>query len=144
MKLWVPKKFFFLYLKTNTHIHIYIIYIYIYIYIINMYNKFLVLVLTISLKLFRKLLPFRYRVSNVTLSMSWITNSEFCLGLIKLETLSDFNWTWTRNHLAHKRTLNHLASLAKWLSVRLWTNWMWVRVRLKSLKLQISQIRCLS
>ena len=28
--------------------------------------------------------------------------------------------------------LNHLASLAKWLSVRLWTKWLWVRVQLQS------------
>ena len=26
--------------------------------------------------------------------------------------LSDSNWTRTRNHLVHKRTLNHLAKLA--------------------------------
>ena len=33
---------------------------------------------------------------------------------------SDCNWIRTHNHLVHKRTqLNHLASLAKWLSVRL-------------------------
>ena len=31
----------------------------------------------------------------------------------------DCNWTRTHNHLVHKRTLNHLAKLAKWLSVRL-------------------------
>ena len=58
--------------------------------------------------------------------------------------------------LVHERTLNHLAkmakwlscvvstyqinthnkvSLAKWLSVCLWTNWLWVRVQLPSLKL---------
>ena len=33
--------------------------------------------------------------------------------------------------------LNHLASLAKWLSVRLWTKWLLVRVPLHSLNLQI-------
>ena len=81
----------------------------------------------------------------------------------------DCNWTRTHNHLVHKRTLNHLAklakwlscvvstylygafdcmflschqlaSLAKWLSVRLWTKWLWVRVQLQSLKLQISRL----
>ena len=31
-----------------------------------------------------------------------------------------------------------LASLAKWLNVRLWTKWLWVRVQLQSLKLHIS------
>ena len=38
------------------------------------------------------------------------------------ERFDDCNWTRTHNHLVHKRTLNHLAklaSLAKWLSVRL-------------------------
>ena len=33
-----------------------------------------------------------------------------------------------------------LASLAKWLSVRLRTKWLWVRVQLQSLKLQISRL----
>ena len=28
----------------------------------------------------------------------------------------EYNWTQTHNHLVHKRTLNHLAKLAKWLS----------------------------
>ena len=36
--------------------------------------------------------------------------------------------------------LNRLASLAKWLSVWLWTKWLWVRVQLQSLKLQISRL----
>ena len=31
-------------------------------------------------------------------------------------SLSDCNWTRTQNHLVLKRTLNHLAELAKWLS----------------------------
>ena len=31
-------------------------------------------------------------------------------------SLSDWNGTRTHNHLVHKRTLNHLAKLAKWLS----------------------------
>ena len=31
-------------------------------------------------------------------------------------SLSDCNWTRTHNHLVHKRTLNYLAKLAKWLS----------------------------
>ena len=47
-------------------------------------------------------------------------------------SLSDCNWTRTQNHLVHKRTLNHLAKLAKWLSVRLWTKWFWVRVQYQS------------
>ena len=33
--------------------------------------------------------------------------------------LNDWNWTRTHNHLVRKQTLNHLASLPKWLAV-LW------------------------
>ena len=71
----------------------------------------------------------------------------------KIWSLSEYNWTRTHNHLFHKRILNHLAKLAKWISCvvstylygtfdctkwssfRLWTNWLWVRVELQSLKL---------
>ena len=48
--------------------------------------------------------------------------------------LSDCNLTRTHNHLVGKRTLNHLAKMAKWLSVRLQTKWLWVRVKLQSRK----------
>ena len=37
-------------------------------------------------------------------------------------SLSDCNWTPTNNHLVHKRTLNHFARVAKWLS------WLWVLI----------------
>ena len=49
-------------------------------------------------------------------------------------SLSDCYWTLTQDHLVRKRTLNHLAKLAsltKWLCVRLWTKWFWVRVQLQ-------------
>ena len=39
----------------------------------------------------------------------------------------------TTSTFVHKRTLSHLAklaSLAKWLSVRLWIKWLWVRLQL--------------
>ena len=52
-------------------------------------------------------------------------------------SLSDCNWTRTHNHLVHKRIM---ASLAKWLNVRLWTKWLWVQVQLQPLKLQISRL----
>ena len=46
--------------------------------------------------------------------------------------LSDCNGTRTYNHLARKRTLNHLAKLTycltKWLNVPLRTKWLWVRI----------------
>ena len=40
----------------------------------------------------------------------------------------------THNHLVRKQTLKHLA---KWLSFRLRTKWLWVRIALLSLKLHI-------
>ena len=48
----------------------------------------------------------------------------------KIWSLSNCYCRRTHNHLVHKRTLNHLA---KWLSVCLWTKWLWVRVQLQSL-----------
>ena len=50
---------------------------------------------------------------------------------------SDSNGIQTHNHLVPERTLNYLASLAKWLSVQLRTKWLWVRIPLLSLKLQV-------
>ena len=63
-------------------------------------------------------------------------------GRREIWSLSDCNSTRTQNHLVCKRTLNHLAKLAKWLSVRLRTKWFWVRVELQKidfikLKLQL-------
>ena len=42
------------------------------------------------------------------------------------------------SYLVRKRTLNHLASLAKWLSVPSQIRWLWVWFPLLPLKLQIS------
>ena len=47
------------------------------------------------------------------------------------------NGIQSHNHLIRKLTLDHLASLAKRLSVHLRTKWLWVRILLLSLKLQI-------
>ena len=52
------------------------------------------------------------------------------------KNLSDCNWMRARNHLVHKRTLNHLAKLA----TSGWTKWLSVRVQLQSLKFQISRL----
>ena len=41
------------------------------------------------------------------------------------------------NHLVRKRTLSHSAKVAKWFRVRLQTKWLWVRIALLSLELQI-------
>ena len=45
-------------------------------------------------------------------------NAKGLLALSRREiwVLSDYNWTRTHNHLVDKRTLNHLAKPAKWLS----------------------------
>ena len=45
-------------------------------------------------------------------------------------SLSDCNVIRTYNHLVPKQTLNNLA---KWLSARLWTKWLWVQIKLLSL-----------
>ena len=59
-------------------------------------------------------------------------------------SLSDGIWTRTQNHLVHKWTLNHLAklpSLAKWLSVRLPTKWLfWVRIQLQSFNVSLFKL----
>ena len=50
---------------------------------------------------------------------------------------NDCNGTRTHNQLVRKQTLNHsvkLASLAKWLSVRLGNRWLWVQIPLQSFK----------
>ena len=61
-------------------------------------------------------------------------------------SLSDCNWSRTNNNLIHKRKLNHLvnwSNLAKWLSVRLWTKWLWVRVQLQSRIVSFTPFCCL-
>ena len=57
--------------------------------------------------------------------------------------LHDCSRIRTHKDLVRKRTVNHLAklaSLAKWLSAPLQTKWLWVRLLLQSLKLQISRL----
>ena len=51
--------------------------------------------------------------------------------------LCDSNAIRTHNYLDRKRTLNHLAKLAKWFSVCLRTKWLWVWIALLPLKFQI-------
>ena len=67
------------------------------------------------------LLQLNYQSFLLHLRFFW---SAFCFLLLKFWIcnknktllLGDCNWTRTNNHLVHKRTLNHLAKLAKWLS----------------------------
>ena len=62
--------------------------------------------------------------------------SYWLLPLFDLFFLS--KWLYNNKILNHsisvlRTQLDHLASLAKWLSVRLRTKWFWVRVQLQSL-----------
>ena len=81
----------------------------------------------------------------------WICTLQLpeCLGTpcSKHARYLKFKWLQRiRNHsqLVRKQIINHLAklanclsSLAKWLSVRLQTKWLWVRVPLQSLKVAL-------
>ena len=87
----------------------------------------------------------RFNTPNIALK----GNSRFEILLVKIFGLkqkanqilsSDSNGIWTHNHLVCKTILNHLASLAKWFGVRLRTKWLWVRIPLLSLKLQIRRL----
>ena len=49
-------------------------------------------------------------------------------------TWHDKNQSNAPYRLVLTKQFNHLASRAKWLSVRLWTRWLWVRVQLQSIK----------
>ena len=52
-------------------------------------------------------------------------------------SLSDCNWTRTQNHLVRNWTLTHLAklaSLSKWLSVRLQTKWSLIQIQIYKIK----------
>ena len=77
-----------------------------------------------------------------------------CLKQFKIGSVSDCDWIQTHNQLVHKQTLNglaklatwlvlndhlissQLASMAKWLSVRLWINWLWFRFQLQLLRIR--------
>ena len=63
---------------------------------------------------------------------------ELCCEYLSVRCIWRYVFIILRTPLVRKRTLNHLLSLIKWLSVCLRTQWLWVRVLLKSLKLQIS------
>ena len=64
-------------------------------------------------------------ILNFTMPIFWKQSTlDYVLNR---KLLSDCNWTPTHNHFVRKRTLNHLAklaSLAKWLSIRLRTKWL--------------------
>ena len=56
---------------------------------------------------------------------------HLCRNRHEISGLSDCNKTRTHDHLVFKRTLNHLAKLAK---LSLQTKWLWVQVLLQSLE----------
>ena len=72
--------------------------------------------------------------------VSWMSKKLLARSRREIWSLSDCNRARTQNHLLRKWTLNHLASLAKWLSVHLRTKRFSVRVQLQSPKLQISRL----
>ena len=56
-----------------------------------------------------------FRVNRQSI-VPWMSSNSFVWNTRKIWSLSDCNETRTNNHLVRKRTLNHLANLAKWLS----------------------------
>ena len=55
------------------------------------------------------------KVKDVPVIPAGIPTTVACEAILKVpnDADSDCNWTRTHNHLVHKRTLNHLAKLAK-------------------------------
>ena len=73
------------------------------------------------------------------------TEDGFVSKAVKTSCLISFIWYTLEslgrnpNWLQFNKQFS-LVSLAKWLSVLSWTKWLWVRVQLQSLKLQISRL----
>ena len=74
-----------------------------------------------------------------------------CINWVVIEHVNNLfhcNWTRPQNHLVRKRTSEFWVFVYElsefwvfvFVSVRLRTNWFWVRVQLQSLKLQISRL----
>ena len=86
----------------------------------------------------------QYRVSNQNINNE-SNKTKQCQQFIKsnypFHSTGLFKWQqWDSNPQPLRFPLNHLAklaSLAKWLSVSLRSKWLWVRIPLLSLKLQI-------
>ena len=58
-----------------------------------------------------------YVFQNISTLYSYLNVKEhLAQSRLKIWSLSDCNWTRTQNHLICKRTLNHLAKLAEWLT----------------------------
>ena len=54
----------------------------------------------------------RFRVNSHSI-VAWFSRNSLLENRCRIWSLSDCNGTWTHNDLVHKRTLNHLAKLAK-------------------------------
>ena len=76
-----------------------------------------------------------FKMSNILrlLFQFWIF-WEYVSSFSTFKILSDSYEIRIHNHLVRKQTPNHLTSMAKWLSVRLRTKWLWVQIPLLSLK----------
>ena len=64
----------------------------------------------------------RFRVNPDSL-VAWKSRNSLFEKKRKIWSLNRCNWTGTNNHLVHKRTLNHLAKMAKWLSWNVYVTW---------------------
>ena len=58
---------------------------------------------------------------------------ELCCEYLSVWCIYLYVLVMSRTHFRVKTQLNHFASLAKWLNVRLQSKWLWVRVQLQSL-----------
>ena len=86
-------------------------------------------------------LNFRYRVC-IEQGVPWYSGNFRMRTHSETRTWHDKNIQWNAPHRWVLTTqLNHLASLAKWLSVCLRTKWLWVRFRLQSLKFIYSWLK---
>ena len=76
---------------------------------------FWVLICTVNLTVWSCHVTYAFQ-SESTLDSCLNVKKLFARSRREIWRLSDCNWTRTQNHLVLKRTLNHLAELAKWLS----------------------------
>ena len=74
-----------------------------------------VLICTVDLTVWSCHVTYAFQ-SESTLSSCLNVKELFAQSRRKIWSLSYCSWTRTHNHLVHKRTLKHLAKLAKWLS----------------------------
>ena len=106
----------------------------------------LIILFTLLSRFWEKKLTLLNNISKINsdiLTLPTLHISENCIKIhinlivtfifFKILLCGDSNGIRTHNHLVCKK----LAFLAKWLSVRLRTKWLWVRIPLLTLKLQI-------